>query len=268
MSEALIRPSQLTDWLLGRGRHFVTTDEIAQLIGVPPAKVHLSLHRAREARKIVSVTKGGWVPVPPQYRESGAPPALHYVDPLMRHLGHPYYVGFLSSARIYGASHQVPMVDQVVTPALLRNRRIGRSRLQFIRRAAAAQRPVQLHDLPTGRVTIATVETTILDIVEAPGHAAWLGNVGNVLGELSFSGLIDGARLAEAAAGYPATVAQRAGWLIEFMARELDTVVEIDPLAELVAGNDFTALEPREPAEGHRDARWRLIVNTEVEHDL
>lgn len=160
------------------------------------------------------------------------------------------------------------MVDQVVTPALLRNRRIGRSRLQFIRRSATAQRSVQLHDLPTGRVTIATVETTILDIVEAPGHAAWLGNVGNVLGELSFSGLIDGARLAEAAAGYPATVAQRAGWLIEFMARELDTVADVDPLAELVAGNDFTALEPREPAEGHRDARWRLIVNTAVEHDL
>ena len=52
------------------------------------------------------------------------------------------------------------------------------------------------------------------------------------------------------------------------MARELDAVVEIDELAEMVAGLDFTTLEPGGPAEGHRDARWRLIVNTDVEHDL
>ena len=33
--------------------------------------------------------------------EAGAPPPLHYIDPLMRHLGHPYYVGLLSAARLH-----------------------------------------------------------------------------------------------------------------------------------------------------------------------
>ena len=268
MENSSISPSQLPDWLLSRGRHFVTTAEAAALLGVEESKVHLSFHRSRDARKIVSVTKGGWVPVPPEYRDAGAPPPIHYIDQLMRHLDHPYYVGLLSAARLHGASHQVPMVLQVVTPALLRGRRIGGSRIQFIRRAATAHRPVQQHNVSTGRVTIATPETTALDIVEAPDLAAGLGNVGNVLGELVIEGLIDDDRLAAAAARYPSTVAQRAGHLIEHMAEEVGTAIELDELAAQIEGRDYTMLDPRSGERGPRDERWRVVINTDVEHDL
>ena len=235
---------------------------------MPKQSVPISLQRAREACTMVSVTKGGWVPVPPEYQSAGAPPPIHYIHPMMQHLNHPYYVGFLSAARIHGASHQVPMVFQVVTPALLRDRRIGDSRIQFIRRSAAACRAVQQHGVETGRVTISTASTTILDIVEAPDFAAGLGNVGNVLGELAIEGLVDGDLLTAEAAGYPATVAQRAGWLIEHMAREVDADVELDALAEFVADHDLTVLDPRLDAKGERDERWRIVINAEVEHDL
>lgn len=264
----LVGPSQLGNWLLSRGRHFVTTAEVAELVGVPQGSVPISLQRARDARKIVSVTKGGWVPVPPEYQSAGAPPPIHYIDPMMKHLGHPYYVGFLSSARIHGASHQVPMVLQVVTPALLRERSIGGSRIQFIRRSAAATRGIQRHDVDTGRVAIATATTTILDIVEAPRFAAGLSNVGNVLGELLIEELVDEEQLAAAAASYPATVAQRAGWIIEYMAREAGAVTELDALAETVAKCDYTVLDPRSAAQGRRDPRWRLVINADMEHDL
>ena len=268
MNTSSISPSRLGNWLLSQGRHFVTTDEVAELVGVSAQSVPTSLQRARDACTIISVTKGGWVPVPPEYQSAGAPPPLHFIDPMMKHLGHPYYVGFLSSARIHGASHQVPMVLQVVTPALLRGRRIGDSRIQFIRRAKAATRAVQQHNVETGRVTVATSSTTILDVVEAPEFAAGLGNVGNVLGGLAIEGLVDDERLAAAAANYPATVAQRAGWLVEHMAREVDAHVELDALAELVAARDYTVLDPRSATEGEGDPRWRIVVNVEVEHDL
>lgn len=53
---------------MARGQHFVTTREVAELVDV----VSESLQRAREARNIVSVPKGAWVPVPPLYRGAGA----------------------------------------------------------------------------------------------------------------------------------------------------------------------------------------------------
>ena len=268
VNAVFVSPSQLANWLLSHGRHFVTTSEVAELVGVSKESVPISLQRARDARKIVSVTKGGWVPVPPEYQSAGAPPPIHYTDPMMKHLGHPYYVGFLSSARIHGASHQVPMVLQVVTSALLRERRIGGSRIQFIRRAEAANRGVQQHNVETGRVTIATATTTILDVVQAPEKAAGLSNAGNVLGELAIEGLVDGEELAVAAASYPASVAQRAGWIIEHMASEVGAEVELDALADVVAKRDYTALDPRSAMEGRRDQRWRIVINAELEHDL
>lgn len=265
---ATVSPSALADWLIARGRHFVTTEEVAELVGVEPNVVSISLQRAREANKIVSVTKGGWVPVPPEYRDAGAPPPLHYVDPLMRHLGHIYYVGLLSAARLHGASHQVPMVLQVVTPALLRDRRVGSNRIEFIRRSLAGSRPTVQRNVPTGRITVATPEVTVLDLVEAPSSGAGLGNVATVIGDLLLEGAIDPDALAEAAADYPSAVAQRTGYLVDRMADDVASSIELDPLEELVADATYTVLDPQRPREGEHDRRWRVIVNTDIEHDL
>ncbi len=263
-----VSPSALPDWLLGQGRLFVTTAEIAELTGLAESAVPVHLHRARSANKIISVTKGGWVPVPPIYRSAGAPPPIHYIDYLMEHLGHPYYVGFLSAARIHGASHQVPMVLQVVTPALLRDRRVGSSRLQFIRRSCAAQRATRSHDTEAGPVTISTPETTVFDVVEAPERAAGLGNVANVLGGFIIDERINAAALAEAAARYPRTVVQRTGWLLQHMAGEVGHRIDLAPLVQHIDGADYTPLDPQSPAHGDRDPVWHVVENTEVEHDL
>lgn len=263
-----VSPGALPDWLLGRGRLFITTAEIAELTGLSESAVPVHLHRVRAANKIISVTKGGWVPVPPVYRADGGPPPIHYIDYLMKHLGHPYYVGLLSAARIHGASHQVPMVLQVVTTALLRDRSIGGSRVQFIQRANTADRPTQRHDTEAGPVTISTVETTVLDLVEAPQRAAGLGNVANVLGELVLDHRLDVAALAAAASRYPRTVVQRAGWLLQHMSSELDHHLDLTPLEPLVDGADYTALDLESGADGDRDLTWHVIENTEVEHDL
>jgi predicted transcriptional regulator of viral defense system len=268
MPTATLAPSALADWLMARGQHFVTTDEVARLVGVEPDVVSVSLQRAREAHKIISITKGGWVPVPPEYRAAGAPPPLHYIDPLMRHLGHPYYVGLLSAARLHGASHQVPMVLQVVTPALLRDRRIGSSRLEFIRRSTTVDRPTIERTVPTGRVTVASPEVTVLDLVDAPTSGGGLDNVATVIGDLLGEGAIDGDALADVAARYPIAIAQRTGHLVEHMAGEVDAALSLDRLERLVADAGWTVLDPQRPRHGQRDRRWRVVANADIEHDL
>ena len=147
MTDVELSPGELSDWLVGQGRHFISTAEVAGLLGISVSSVPASLERAREAGKLVSVTKGGWVPVPAQYRTAGAPPPSHFIHQLMAYLGHPYYVGFLSAAAIHGASHQAAMVFQVVTPAKLRERKVGRGRLRFVERQATADRARQQHNV-------------------------------------------------------------------------------------------------------------------------
>ncbi len=256
---------------MARGRHYIRTDEVADLLGVDPAVVSDSLQRPREAGKVVSVTKGGWVPVPPEYRAAGAPPAIHFIDQMMEHLGHTYYVGFLSAAAMHGASHQAAMVLQVATPAKLRDRQIGDGRIQFIQRADAAEQPCERKNVPTGRVTVSTPAGTVFDLVGFPRAGGGISNVATVIGDLLVEGLLNPERLVAAARQHPVAVVQRTGHLIEFMAREVDTTIDLDPLAALVARAEFTSLDPARPpapAGGSRRDRWRVRPNTQVEHDL
>ena len=262
-----VSPSGLADWLIGQGRHFITTVDAAGVLGVSAASVPASLERPRKAGKLISVTKRGWVPVPPEFRSAGAPPPSHFIHPLMEHLGHPYYVGFLSAAAILGASHQAPMVFQVVTPARLRRRRIGRGRIQFIQRAAAVERPHWQHSVPTGRIWVSTPEVTVFDLVESPKDGAGLSNVATVVGGLLMDGSLDPAALTSVGARYPVAVAQRSGYLIDFMAAEAGVQFDTASLHALVVGSRYRLLSSG-GRDGHCDPRWHVVVNAEIEHDL
>ena len=267
MPKVGIAPSELSDWLIGQGRHFISTVEAARVLHVEPASVSASLERPRQAGKLVSVTKGGWIPVPAEYRSAGSPPPAHFVHQLMEHLGHPYYIGFLSAAAMYGASHQAPMVLQVATPAKLRERRVGRGRIRFIERSTAADRPRRQHNVPTGRIWVSTPEVTVLDLVEAPQQGAGLSNVATVIGGLLTETQLDPQALASVGALYPTAVVQRAGHLIDFMARETDTGFDTGSLHQLVDGARYRTLSPGS-SPGRQDPRWRVTSGVEPEHDL
>lgn len=267
MNGVRVAPRELADWLIGRGRHFVSSAEAAEILGVEASAVSASLERARQAGKLVSVTKGGWVPVPAEYRPAGAPPASHFIDQMMEHLGHQYYVGFLSAAAAHGAAHQSPMVFQVVTPARLRPRRIGRSRIEFIQRAAAGQRPRVQRNVPTGRIWVSTPEVTVLDLVEAPEGGAGLSNVATIIGEFLIGDVLDSGDLAAAATAYPTAVTQRTGYLIDRLVAEIGASFDTSPLHEHIAGARWLPLTSNE-ARDVADPRWRVMAGPALDHDL
>ena len=114
-------PADLADELIAHGRHFATLEELAALLTVPKQQVPAIMQRLRVKRRFFSPTRGVYVPIPPEYRSWGAVPASHFIDPLMNHLGHPYYVGYLSAAEVYGAAHRRPQVFQVVSDVQVRS---------------------------------------------------------------------------------------------------------------------------------------------------
>lgn len=268
MEVKILRPAELTDWLISQGRHFASTNEIAELVDVDPADVRHSLRRQRELNAIVPVTKGAWVPVPPQYRRNGAPPVDHFIDPLMQFLGHRYYIGFLSAAQIHGASHQAPMVFQVVTDGALRARSIGSQRIAFIQRSNVARRATIRRIVPTGRISVSSPEVTVLDLVEAPQFGAGLSNVATVIAELLDTGQLDPIALTGQAATYPMAVAQRTGHLVEQMGIEANAPIDLQPLHDLVQDAQTVDLYPGAEQSGERDERWNVEANIAIEPDL
>lgn len=268
-AEAPPSPRDLADWLLARGRHWVTSAEVASLLGIPPEQVAPRLAGARRRGHLFSPTKGAYVPIPPEYRSWGAVPAAHFIDSMMLHLDHPYYVGLLSAAELFGVAHQRPQVFQVVTTARLRDRSFGRVDISFITVADMASRPTTTRNTPTGTVCLSTPEVTLFDVVAMPAQAGGLSNVATVVGEMLEGDLLASAALGNVARRYPTSVAQRAGWLLDLVGEEAGTSLDLDGLLAVAHRRSTpTLLLAGGPQAGPLDQRWNVVVNGQVESDL
>ncbi|MDR9450798.1 MAG: type IV toxin-antitoxin system AbiEi family antitoxin [Acidimicrobiia bacterium] len=254
-------PRELADWLLARGRHWVTTTEAAELLGIPVHHVAPSLAQSRRRGHLFSPTTGLYVAIPPEFRSWGAVPAAHFVDPMMRHLGNDYYVCLLSAAEIHGFSHQRPQVFQVMTPARLRARTFGRVRIEFITSVHTSDRPADVVNTPTGTMRVSTPEATVLDLVSFPNASGALFNVATIIGDMLIEDALDVGRLAEVASDFPASIVQRTGWLLDYMAGHVDVEVDTEPLVPLASARATpTPLDPGHGRSGTLDRRWNVIV--------
>ncbi|MCX7020662.1 MAG: type IV toxin-antitoxin system AbiEi family antitoxin [bacterium] len=222
-----------------------------------------ALRRLKEQGRIVSPKRGFYVVVPPEYRAAGSPPASWFIDELMRYLDQPYYVGLLSAAGIHGASHQQPMVFQVVTSKPTREMSTGRVVIRFWMNGRVKQMPVTEKQTETGTMRVATPETTAFDLVRYQAGAGHLSNAATVLAELAER--MDARALVSLAHLVRLPDVQRLGYL-------LDAVGQGDlagPLAKWLEARKPRAIRLRsgEPAEVEINRRWHVLPNAELEID-
>jgi len=260
--QATPTPSALTDHLLSEGRYWLTTEEAASLLKRNRRTLYPRLAELERAGKLFSPAKGLYVVIPPEYRDWGAVPADWFIDPLMRHLGREYYVSFLSAAARHGASHQAPQTFQTVVDRHVRDRQIGRVRLRFVRSQdveSMARERVTSH---TGTYSIASRETTAVDLSWRPRLGGGMSNVATVLRDL---GELDGEKLARLALVRGRPTARRLGWLLERFGGDVDHFW-LRQVAQPTEGAP-TVLVPGNPPRGPVDSNWGLRLNGDVEPD-
>ena len=282
MSEqAKIKPRDLPEFLLASGETFVSTERVAQLLGVRPARVSRSLAAARRERRIVSITKGMWAPVEEGWHHFRAHPPAEYLDDLMAHLGHRHYVAYRSAAAVHGVSHHSFQAFQVAVDTYCRDRTIGGVPLRFVRSSRVGRVPMCRTSYGRAHVTVSTPEATVLDLVERPQLGGGLDYVATILGDMQAFGLLDTGELAAVSALYPKAVVQRVGHILDYMSRELvgmiDRPLDLGPLEQALAARDAQTVTlscgheapPTRPAEAAAaDRRWKVLVDYEIEHDL
>lgn len=244
------------------GRYTFTVDEAARTLGLSPVAARAALRRLAGKGEIARPYRGFRVIVPPEYRKIGCLPPEQFIPPLMAHLGEPYYAGLLTAAEYHGAAHHRPQVFQVVVaknrPPLV----CGKVRVRFIARRNAAEIPTLTFKTPRGFLALSTPEATAFDLVGYPGRAGGLDNVATVLAELAEK--ISADKLIEIADLSPLVWAQRLGFLLD-LAGTGDKAVGLAEYVRLK--NPAPApLARSAPFRGaDLNARWRIMVNAEVE---
>jgi predicted transcriptional regulator of viral defense system len=261
-----IPPSDVPDALISQGRYWANTNELEEMTGQQGAVLRASLGRLRDDGLLFSPARGFYVFVPPEYRSWRVVPADWFIDAMMRHLGRHYYVGLLNAASYHGASHQAPQTFSVLIDQAhrrLEDRDIERVRLRFISSRSTEEMPTQQQTTHTGYVTVATPETTMVDLAWRPRLGVGMSNVATVLKEIEG---LDAEKLARAAQLRPRSVARRLGWLVERFRPDLDAHW-LRVIAEPAEGEPVP-LVPGSRRQGRVDSNWGLRINTVVEPDV
>jgi len=251
--------------LAAQGRYHFSTHEFSQIMGRSLTAARAALRRLKQKGLIAAPYRGFHVIVAPEYRGIGCLPADQFIGQLMEHLGLPYYVALLSAARYHGAAHQQPQVFQVMVQKNRSPLECGGVRVAFVARRNIERIPTVSLNSPRGPVLVSSPVATAFDLVGYSAHAGGLDNVATVLAELSES--IHPKMLLSAAALSPTPWAQRLGYLFALVGAD----AHADTLFVHVArsSHETVLLHPSGSRSGAiRDARWKLLVNVEVEPDL
>jgi len=260
-----IKPANLATWLLSHGITTVTADECAHLLGVADNEVSQRLKRYRDRGQFVSLARGLWGVVSPEYREMGAPEPISYIDQLMKYSGCEYCIGWLSAAALQGASHQAPQVFQIATAKNMVDRTVGRNSLQFHTRSYVSHICKKRINTPQGAADVAVPGAVMLMAVSDILVCGGIDNAATIIAELAEENPSYMNEVLACVHLFPLSAARRLGWILEHVAEEDG----LEGLAVFCKQNDNPAmLSPYETRRGRIDSRWNIIINREIEADI
>lgn len=254
------------DQLTAHGEISFTAQKMQKELGITMKAVERSIARLRQKKEIVSLVKGFYLILTPEFRKMGCLPPDYFIDELMQHWQQNYYVGLLSAALYFGAAHQQPQIFQVVTDQYHRSIRCGHVKIEFITKKIISDIPTQQLKTHTGLMTVSTPEATMMDICMFLKRSGGLGHVATVLDELAETA--SSAHLNDLLEkNKECTWKQRLGYLLEQLGwNELAEVLHTH-----VANKELNVvpLVPYYSAVGaKRDATWRVAINATIESDV
>lgn len=255
------------------GKRWLTSQEIIQALNISADAARAGLYRLKRNGKLISPISGLYVIVPPEHKSYGSIPAEELIPIMMKYLDAKYYVALLSAAGFYGASHQKPMVFQVVTNRRIKHSlKFGLVHIKLIYKKSLTGLPIKDFVVSTGYLKVATPELIAIDLLKFLKHAGGMNNIATVLSELIES--INAHKLIELAENLDERYQlQRLGYIIEKVDVMDDNIKKniIDVLAEYVSSNakSYAPLASNISKIGYpRCKKWKIIENTDFESDL
>jgi predicted transcriptional regulator of viral defense system len=254
------------DGLQARGQYYFIKQELLERTGQAGLVANRSLVRLQAIKRILLVRRGFYVIIPIEFGRTGVLPPEWFIQDLMRFMKVDYYVGLLSAAAIWGASHQKPQEFHVLTPRQFRPIQGGALKIRFFQKLDFADPAfLKSQKTETGFMMISNPELTALDLVRYSKAIGGLNLVAVALAELGES-IEPRALLAVGRKERSPASLQRLGFILDkvgFGSRAND-------LARLLrnrAGLPIL-LDPSLPrADSRWNRKWNIFENLKIEAD-
>jgi predicted transcriptional regulator of viral defense system len=252
--------------LTEQGSRNVTREEIIRLLGSSVKAADHVIEALRKKGWLERATWGKYLLVPPDQ----GPEALGDSNllALASRIVDPYYVGFGTAAAHYGLTTQHRNLIFLVTPARVRGRRLGESRVMIINQTTKKFFGFQPVDVLGHEVMMSDREKTALDCIDHPDLAGGIGEAAAILANASrrFNWAKSVGYIERIGSG---ALVHRFGWLVDHVQADMPEDVRAH-LLERCARSRKTWLGSDPGGERVKgaigfDETWRLFVNVPVE---
>jgi predicted transcriptional regulator of viral defense system len=241
----------------------------AQFRNISDKAILQALSRLSSKNKVVSIFKGFYLIIPPEYSNKGIIPPMLFIDSLMNYTGKQYYVGLLSAAALYGAAHQQPQEFFVVNqlPAIRPTNKKG-IKINYIGRKEIPDKFLVKRKTESGYVNVSSPELTAVDLLQYEKHIGGINRASTVINELSEEMNSD-AFSDEFIRSVPRVMLQRLGYIVERNVGNIELANAIfKGLKDQYSVLERMPLKPGYPEKGFRtDSKWKIIENKEIEID-
>jgi len=265
MKQNFKKTSEFVKSLQKRGRYTFSLEECMENVPKQAIAVKRDLDRLKNSGEIVSIWKGFYLIITLEYTSRGIMPPILFIDFLMKHLKREYYVGLLSAAALYGASHQQPQEFFViikkpsVRPLLKKGLKIN-----FIIKNNWPLNGIQAQKTSSGFVQVSSPELTALDLSTYLKRIGGLNRLAVVLSEL-IDEIETEKLLSIISQKQQVSSMQRLGYVMD---RILKKPIPSDFFYNNLKKQRITyvPLQPGKNAKGvQKDNKWKILINAKID---
>jgi predicted transcriptional regulator of viral defense system len=262
--------SDFLDELVHKGQYHFDFKEIARELNMKDSSLSVSLSRLA-ARGKVKMIRNGFGVITGHSR--GAIHPSYFINAMMAHLESRYYVGLLSAAAFWGASHQAAMIYYIVAEKVIKPINIGQIKIEFITKNNFDEiTEIQKVSGIGGYYLVSTPELTAIDLIRFPKKSGHLNNIATVLEELVEK--IDFKKLKSICIKHstPTTAIQRLGFLLDnILGYAKETNLFLNILEKKRASRILLSSSKKEDIKNFSEypfnEKWKIYQNTTVEPD-
>ena len=227
-----------------------------------------ALKRLSDKGNIISIHKGYYLIIPPQYKAKGILPPSLYLDAFMQELKRPYYLALLNAAAYHGAAHQQPQEFYVVTnfPVLRPTQKKG-LKVNYFSKKELHEKLLDTRKTEAGYLKISNPALTATDLIQYSKRVGGINRVAAVLSELR-EVIKPGAFDSYLIQNTPVTTLQRLGYLL---GKVFDDPLLANALYTAMQNNNVVLFRTPLRASATKgfpvDEKWKVIINTTIELD-
>lgn len=248
------------------GIYSITLEELREITGLSYDSIRQNIFRLKKKKYIAQIRQGFYVILFPENTKYGTISIYNYINNLMQSLDKPYYIGLLGAAALYGAAHQAPMADYIITqypaPRNIINKKM---KIYFVGKKTLLTEGIEQKKGQAGYFNVSSPELTAFDLLDQIRRFG-LNHITTVLQELHEVMKVSTLKKIAILNNNTANI-QRLGYILENFTENKKLV---DVLYQILEKQKVSpiGLSPLKGRKGTIDKKWQLIINTKIDPDL